>query len=504
MGERRRLVLPIFLLWLASECSWAQAPARFAISQVSAQPPGVTVYLDVVDENGEPIARLPPSELTASIGGQAVKVSSVEPFDASGEGVAYIFLVDVSKSIKSSQFTQIRQALGAWIDGLTNADRMAIYTFGSQYKMLVGFTGDKASLTNALKDLKPTDPQTKLYLALNNAMNRSRQTTAGLPNRRVIVIMTDGKDEGSGITEDDVVRLIPQSHIPIYAIGYSTLPAQQKQQYLQVLNRFATLSGGLYSVAASPASFKTAYAEMESAIRRLFVVRLECAGCRTDSQLHPLEMTLTIGTGSNTVTRNSTLEANVAPPAVAAPTPGPGPTPTPPSPSEWWKLILSWQGIVTLVVVFSITFVVIIRVQLKKRGSKAQVSVEPSPVVEDYGTGPTPAPTPTPVSPAGAFRLQLTVVAGKERGRVDYINLVERSVVGRDRGCDAAFPEDTEMSGRHFELLLAGRYVEVRDLGSTNGTLLNGAELATSHRLEDGDLVRAGRTELRINIGGGT
>ena len=100
--------------------------------------------------------------------------------------------------------------------------------------------------------------------------------------------------------------------------------------------------------------------------------------------------------------------------------------------------------------------------------------------------------------------IQLTVVAGKERGRVDHLNLVGKSVIGRDGGCDVSFPEDTEMSGRHFQLTLEGQYVEVVDLGSTNGTLLNGAQLVTSHRLVDGDLVRAGRTELRININGVT
>jgi pSer/pThr/pTyr-binding forkhead associated (FHA) protein len=50
-------------------------------------------------------------------------------------------------------------------------------------------------------------------------------------------------------------------------------------------------------------------------------------------------------------------------------------------------------------------------------------------------------------------------------------------------------------------LILAGKNVEVRDLGSTNGTLLNGARLQAQQRLEDGDLIRAGRTEVRITFG---
>jgi pSer/pThr/pTyr-binding forkhead associated (FHA) protein len=46
-----------------------------------------------------------------------------------------------------------------------------------------------------------------------------------------------------------------------------------------------------------------------------------------------------------------------------------------------------------------------------------------------------------------------------------------------------------------------GDHVEVQDLGSTNGTLLNGAQLLTQQRIEDGDWIRAGLTEVRINFG---
>ena len=251
MGEKRRIVLLIFLLSMASSCVWASEPGRFAISQVSVKPPIVNVYIDVLDENGQPPVRLVASELSAAIQGQAVKVAQVTPFDASGEGVAYIFLVDISKSIGVAQFAQIRQAIDDWIDCLKSADQMAIFTFGDQYKQLMGFRSDKAELKRVMQTVRPTDRQTKLYLALNSAVNLSRRNDPALPRRRVIVILSDGKDEGSGITAEDVRELIQQSHVPIYAIGYSRLAVAEREKYLEVLNRFATLSGGIYAGAES-------------------------------------------------------------------------------------------------------------------------------------------------------------------------------------------------------------------------------------------------------------
>jgi VWFA-related protein len=478
MGERRRIALLILLLWVASDRAGAGEPGRFAISQVSVRPPAITVYLDLLDGNGQPPAQLPSSEISAAIQGEAVKVAQVTSFDASGEGVAYAALVDISKSIGSSQFTQIRSSLDNWIEGLQSADRMAIFTFGQDYKQLIDFTDDKEKLKAALQNAKPTDRQTKLYLALNNAVNLLQRTETGLPNRRVVVVLTDGKDEGSGITAEDVRDLIQQSHIPIYAIGYSRLPDQERQKYLEVMNRFATLSGGSYATAAT---LQTAYEEMQRTIRRVFVVQLVCDGCHADSQSHPLNITLTTGK----VVRTDRFAVNlIAPP--------------PPPPEPWWKVLLSLKVLLIVTLVVCVCVTLVFRAQLKTWIWGHPSPPPPvTPVMVDSGT----APVQQPIPRTRGRGIQLTVVAGKEHGRVDHVNLVEKSVIGRDKGCDVSFPDDTEMSGRHCELILAGAHIEVRDLGSTNGTLLNGARLVAEQRVEDGDLIRAGRTEFRINIG---
>ena len=58
--------------------------------------------------------------------------------------------------------------------------------------------------------------------------------------------------------------------------------------------------------------------------------------------------------------------------------------------------------------------------------------------------------------------------------------------------------EDVSVSSRHAQLTLdaSGDYI-LRDLGSTNGTELNGKELEpqTDHRLQDGDKVRFGKID---------
>lgn len=81
--------------------------------------------------------------------------------------------------------------------------------------------------------------------------------------------------------------------------------------------------------------------------------------------------------------------------------------------------------------------------------------------------------------------------------RADGSSLPARDglTIGRQAGCDIVL-DDHKASRRHAVLHVAGSVVEVEDLGSSNGTLLNGKPV-TRRMLRDGDEVRIGATVLR-------
>jgi hypothetical protein len=69
-------------------------------------------------------------------------------------------------------------------------------------------------------------------------------------------------------------------------------------------------------------------------------------------------------------------------------------------------------------------------------------------------------------------------------------------VVGRSRECDVRV-DDGNVSRRHFELVQEGPTTwAVADLGSTNGTEVNGRRVSGRKRLDDGDRITIGGTEL--------
>lgn len=73
-----------------------------------------------------------------------------------------------------------------------------------------------------------------------------------------------------------------------------------------------------------------------------------------------------------------------------------------------------------------------------------------------------------------------------------------RTTVGRDASADLQV-DDQGLSRKHFELLWDGTRAGVRDLGSTNGTTVNGQTM-TESPLKNDDVIHAGRTEFVFRI----
>jgi len=70
--------------------------------------------------------------------------------------------------------------------------------------------------------------------------------------------------------------------------------------------------------------------------------------------------------------------------------------------------------------------------------------------------------------------------------------------LGRGGQNTVALDGDEFASARHARFEARNDGVWVEDLGSTNGTFVNGARVTTPRRLDGGDVVRVGQTELRV------
>ena len=79
---------------------------------------------------------------------------------------------------------------------------------------------------------------------------------------------------------------------------------------------------------------------------------------------------------------------------------------------------------------------------------------------------------------------------------------VDRTTVGRVSDNAFEIPESS-VSSHHAEILLRGNDVIIKDLGSTNGTFINGEKI-TEAVLKPGETLKFGTVELRLDTGEGT
>ena len=97
----------------------------------------------------------------------------------------------------------------------------------------------------------------------------------------------------------------------------------------------------------------------------------------------------------------------------------------------------------------------------------------------------------------GLWYLEGFVDDSRHLRRVPIVALPFR--IGRHPDQDLVL-DSTAVSGRHAELRAAEDGIEIADLGSTNGTLLNGEPLTGAARLREGDILQLATLEFRLGI----
>jgi Mg-chelatase subunit ChlD len=510
----------------ATAAAHAGPPAEIAISQALAEGTAVTAYVAIRDESGESVSGIEAGQLHATLGTQVAEVVSVTPFAATGEGVLYLFLVDVSRSLDTAQFARIQEALRDWIAALGEPDRAALLTFGVHVRTAVAPTADRAALTAAIETLAPTDPKTALHQALAQGLALGRQQGEDLPSRRALVILSDGIDDApGGMTAEEVEAQVAEGAVPIYAIGFSRVRDRAaRESGLAALGRFARRSGGMFrdAGATDPGA---AYATMRERIRTVERIQVRCASCVADGNRYRLRIGLT----QAGLTLNDGVDVRLYPvvtpapdaPAPVDPTPALPPdapaseeSPTAPdpvaaAPADPARVLAGllaswWPGLAVALIAALLGGWLFWRRRRVAPIANDIPAVEPKTLapnalpIDNLARFSPVRPEPAHQSPATAPALTLTFMNGARRGETIRLALDPAALIGRAGACSLRLAEDDEVSTQHARLSLQGRQAILEDLGSTNQTWLNGVPLSAPHPVRDGDVLRVGQTELRL------
>ncbi len=483
----------------------------FTISQVhQLDGPGARVraYLDFLDGEGRPVAALEGATLTVNLGEDRAEVERLEPLARTGEGVAYVFLVDISKSLSAAKFAEIQDAIGSWIDGLAAIDRAAILAFGDDSRLIVDFTDDRAALAAGIRSLGPTDGSTLLHRALVDGLELAKRRDPGLPGRRVLVVLTDGRDEGSGLAAEDVLTKLRGDPAPVYAIGYSELRnPQERRRYLDLLHRFASNSGGAF-FEADRTRFAEAYGEIRAAVRRVWLADVRCPGCRTDGNEYWLQITVEtagrilsqgIGVRLLPVTAPAPVAAPSEPEAASEPAPAVAPPvldePAAAPPGRRWL----W-GLAGLAAALALVSWAVSRRRRTAAAAAAAAAAPDEPedepeIVEAPASRLPPARLMTRARIRG---LRFVVVRGSRPGRQYRLMLQDRAVVGSRSSCDCVLADEPNIAPTQFELTQDIGQIYIRNLSDDYPTLLDGLPIGDHQVLKSDDLIGTREVILRV------
>jgi len=188
----------------------------------------------------EPVATpklLVPKEEAAALD---LKSGLSSPVPGSAKGAAFFFVVDTSGSVKGAPLEGIKRSALEFVRLMGENDRAGIMTFNDRTELVRPFTSEKSHLTKEINRLRTAGKWTVLFDALMGAITAIQKEDR---ESKVVILFSDGKDEGSRSTLQDVIQKIRRSGVSILSVGYSRV----EKRYLEILEKIAGETGGVYA-----------------------------------------------------------------------------------------------------------------------------------------------------------------------------------------------------------------------------------------------------------------
>lgn len=176
----------------------------------------VSVPVSVSDREGRYISGLEKDDFRIFQDGKEQKVAF---FATEDEPVSVALLIDTSESTKAV-LPQIRAAANDFINLLNRNDKAMVATFDAEIKILEPMTSAHDALEKSIAKIQTGEREgTIVFSAVERIL---REHFAEIQGRKVIILLSDGKDFGSAISKRDLFSRLEESDVMIYSIFYQT------------------------------------------------------------------------------------------------------------------------------------------------------------------------------------------------------------------------------------------------------------------------------------------
>jgi len=172
----------------------------------------VALYATVTDESGRLVPDLQQKDFDIYDNG---KLQTITVFKSDVQPVTVLLTLDTSGSMTMT-LDLLKDAAEAFVIRLLPFDRARITNFDDKIVTSPEFTSDRDELIRYIHEDVGYGNGTRLWDAVDNSMSK----LASVQGRRVVLLFTDGDDEGSRLsTYDAVTKRAESEDFMIYSIG---------------------------------------------------------------------------------------------------------------------------------------------------------------------------------------------------------------------------------------------------------------------------------------------
>jgi Ca-activated chloride channel family protein len=246
----------------------------------------ITLTVTVTDTYGRYVSGLNKNAFTVLDDKQPQEISHFSDDDAP-VSVGVIF--DVSGSMSGDKIKRARDALSNFIQTSHNSDEYFLIAFNSRAQLLL----DKTRNGDAVLD-KLTFVQTKNNTALYDACYLGvEKVQRGTHPKRALLLISDGQDNNSRYTFNEVRRLLKESDVVLYAIGIlsgSDAGSSLGMEGQGTLDELANVSGGKAFFPRSPAEMDDIFEQIALELRHQYSIGYKPNKFVNDGKWHKVKV----------------------------------------------------------------------------------------------------------------------------------------------------------------------------------------------------------------------
>jgi len=425
-----------------------QEPVTLRLLNVEQNPKGtIRVLASVTGANGRPVQGLEASHFALALEGERIQEARIEKASRPDQPLSVILAIDVSGSMKGEAVASAKSAAAAFLDRLATGDSCALMAFGDGVKWIAGYTKDRAALRRAVGSLEARDAKTCLYQAFLEAADRAATAPTA---RSAVVLLTDGKDDGSGVGAGDAIARLNAAGIPAYTLAFGPKADDG------FLRRVATLSRGAFYSAPNAEELGRAYTRIADQLNSDYLLTLVLAGSPSGNRT----LSVILRQRGELVKAQTTVSFDGA------------------SGASRPAAFLRRNSPLLILAAVVLLLATLPMILWRRRARDATPETIVMPNLD---------------RPAAWLEVTRGPGAGQRLPLRNSEFLVGRAV----EHVHLAIQDDPLVSGIHLRLVpnARGQYV-AEDLGSSNGTRVNGAELSGPVVLQPNDRIQIGFSEL--------